>query len=76
MAVIQLNPVGLASTDNGYISSITVRYNGADNVLTPDGNGQITIPNASGGAQAATRLVGGVGNVGGPGGQGLKLVSG
>lgn len=76
MAVIQLNPVGLASTDNGYISSITVRYNGANNVLTPDGNNQITIPNTNGGADAATRLVGGAGNVGGTGGQGLKLVSG
>lgn len=76
MAVIQLNPPGLASTDNGYISSITVYYNGQTNVLAPGGNGQITIPNASGGANAAARLVGGPGNIGGTGGRGLKLVSG
>lgn len=71
MAVIQLNPIGLASTDPGYISSITVQIGGSVQVLTPDGNGQITTS-----ALAATRLVGGGNNVMGFGGQGLKLVIG
>ena len=76
MTVLQLNPVGLAATDNGYISSITVRYNGADNVLTPDGSNQITLPNATTGAiAAANRLLGGPGNIPGAGSQGIRLVS-
>jgi len=76
MTVLQLNPVGMAATDNGYISSITVRYNGANNVLTPDGNNQITLPNATTGAiAAANRLLGGPGNIRTAGGQGIGLVS-
>lgn len=85
MTVLQLNPPGMATTDDGYISSITVRYNGADNVLTPDvtayvpptavTRGQITLPNATTGAiAAANRLIGGAGNHRGPGGQGISLV--
>lgn len=75
MSVLQLNPVGMLSTDDGYISSISVRYNGAANVLTPDGNNQITLPNATTGAiAAANRLVGGAMNNRGPGGQGISLV--
>lgn len=66
MAIIQLNPPGMASTDPGYISSITVRTGGSAQVLTPDGNGQITVD-----AQAATRLVGSY--AGGPGIQGTKM---
>ena len=76
MTILQLNPPGSVSTDLGYISSITVRYNGANNVLTPDGNNQITLPNATTGAiDAAIRILGGAGNIGGPGGTGIKLVS-
>lgn len=72
MAIIQLNPPGMQSTDPGYISSITVRTGGSATVLTPDGNGQITVD-----SQAATRLVGGNGG-GGPGlrGQQMYLVTG
>ena len=74
-AKIKVNPAGLASTDNGYISSITVRYNGADNALTPDGSGDISIDVSLTGANAAvTRLVGGQGGVAGPSGQRFVLV--
>jgi len=82
MTILQLNPVGLASTDDGYISSITVRYNGANNVLTPSTNtgdgtyGQITLPNATTGAiAAANRLLGGPGNIPGAGSTAIRLVS-
>jgi hypothetical protein len=77
MTILQLNPVGMVSTDVGYISSITVRYNGANNVLTPDGNNQITLPNATTGAiQAADRITGAAAGVNpGPGGTGIRAVS-
>jgi hypothetical protein len=53
MAVIQVNPPGMASTDPGYISSITVRTGGAATVLVPNATtGQITVE-----ALAATQLV-------------------
>jgi hypothetical protein len=53
MAVIQVNPPGMASTDPGYISSITVRTGGAASVLVPNATtGQITVE-----ALAATQLV-------------------
>ena len=53
MAVIQVNTPGMASTDSGYISSITVRTGGAATVLTPNATtGQITVD-----ALAATKLV-------------------
>ena len=53
MAVIQVNTPGMASTDSGYISSITVRTGGSATVLTPDATtGQITVD-----AVAATKLV-------------------
>jgi len=53
MAVIQVNTPGMASTDEGYISSITVRTGGSAEVKTPDATtGQITIA-----ALAATKLV-------------------
>ena len=75
MTVLQLNPPGMVSTEVGYISSITIRYNGANNVLTPDGNNQITLPNATTGARAAAdRILGGVGNVTGPRGTAIRLV--
>ena len=83
IARIQINPPGLASTDNGYISSITVRYNGADNVLTPNTAaypaaqtyGQISIDVSLAGAnEAVSRLVGGAGGVVGPGGGLFKLI--
>jgi hypothetical protein len=70
MAVIQLNPIGMQSTDEGYISSISIRSAGGTVVLNPDGNNQVTCS-----AQAATRLVGGTGNVG-VHGQAIKLVTG
>lgn len=75
MTVLQLNPPGMAATDVGYISSITVRYNGADNVLTPNGSNQITLPNATTGAiAAADRLVGGAGAIRGPASTGIYIV--
>lgn len=75
MTILQLNPPGMASTEDGYISSISVRYNGAANVLTPDGSNQITLPNATTGAiAAAIRILGGAGNIGGVGGTGIQLV--
>jgi len=53
MAVIQVNTPGMASTDEGYISSITVRTAGGDSALTPNATtGQITVS-----ALAATKLV-------------------
>ena len=67
MAVIQLNPPGMLSTDEGYISSISLRSAGGTVVLTPDGLNQVTMS-----ASAATRLVGGVGG-GGPGPQGQRI---
>jgi hypothetical protein len=53
MAVVQVNPPGMASTAPGYISSITVRTGGAATVLTPNATtGQVTVD-----APAATALV-------------------
>lgn len=53
MAVIQVNTPGMASTDPGYISSITVRTGGGDSALVPNATtGQITVD-----APAATKLV-------------------
>ena len=83
--IIQLNPPTMATTDVGWISSITIRYNGADNVLTPDvtaynppsavTRGQITLPNATTGANdAGARIIGLSGNTG-PTGTSIKFVS-
>lgn len=53
MAVIQVNTPGMATTDPGYISSITIRTAGAAAVLTPNATtGQVTVD-----APAATKLV-------------------
>ena len=53
MAVIQVNPPGLPSTAEGYISSITIRTSGAPQALTPNATtGQVTCS-----AAAATQLV-------------------
>lgn len=53
MAIIQVNTPGMASTDSGYISSITVRTGGAATALTPNATtGQVTVD-----ALAATKLV-------------------
>lgn len=72
MAVIQLNPPGLATTDEGYISSVSIRTSGGVSVLAPDGNNQIVCS-----ALAATRLVGGQGQGGnGNPGQQIRLVTG
>ena len=52
MALIQVNSPGMAATDAGYVSSITVRTGGAPTVLTPNASsGQITVD-----ALAATQL--------------------
>lgn len=45
-AIIQLNPVGMLSTEDGYISSIDIRANGGVLTLTPDGNNQIGVGGA------------------------------
>jgi hypothetical protein len=53
MAVIQVNTPGMAATDPGYISSITVRTGGAATALTPNATtGQVTVDEL-----AATKLV-------------------
>ena len=53
MAVIQVNKPGMASTDPGYISSITIRTAGSATVLVPNATtGQVTVD-----APAATALV-------------------
>lgn len=53
MAIIQVNTPGMASSDAGYISSITVRTGGSATALTPNATtGQITVDSA-----AATKLV-------------------
>ena len=53
MAVVQVNPPGMATTNEGYISSITVRTGGSASALTPNTTtGQITVS-----AAAATQLV-------------------
>lgn len=53
MAIIQVNPPGLPSTAEGYISSITIRTGGSAVALTPNATtGQVTVS-----AQAATQLV-------------------
>ena len=53
MAVVQVNPPGMQSTDPGYVSSITVRTGGSAQVLVPNATtGQITVD-----VQAATALV-------------------
>jgi hypothetical protein len=53
MSIIQVNPPGLASTDPGYISSITIRTGGSATVLTPNATtGQVDVDEL-----AATQLV-------------------
>ena len=53
MAIVQVNPPGMASTAEGYISSITVYTGGSATALTPNATtGQITVS-----AAAATQLV-------------------
>ena len=53
MAVIQVNTPGMAATDEGYVSSITIRSAGGDVVLVPNvTTGQVTVS-----ALAATKLV-------------------
>lgn len=52
MAIVQVNPPGMQSTDEGYVSSITVRTAGGASVLTPNAStGQVTCS-----ALAATAL--------------------
>lgn len=55
-AIVQINTPGMASTDPGYISSITIRSNGANNVLVPNATtGQVTLPGTDANA-ASTKL--------------------
>lgn len=75
MAAVQLNPVGLLSTDEGYIASILIRSGGSNVAYSPDANNAIGIATALS-AQAATRLVGGQGVNAGSQGQGIKLING
>lgn len=51
-AKVQINPVGMASTDEGYISSVTVRTAGAATAKVPAADGTITVSQ-----EAATALV-------------------
>ena len=52
MAQVRVNTPGMASTDPGYISSITVRTGGSATVLVPNATtGEITVD-----AKAATKL--------------------
>lgn len=54
MAIVQINPPGMATTEPGYISSVTVRVNGTPTALVPNTTtGQITVADAA----AATNLV-------------------
>lgn len=67
MSVLQVNPPGMASTDEGYISSITIRTGGGDSVLTPNATtGQVTVA-----AAAISNIVRNVANV-----QCMKLITG
>lgn len=75
MAVIQLNPVGMLSTDEGFISSISVRNAGGVVVYTPDAGNQIGVTGNAVGAPMLTRFAGGQGNGGGNQGQNIKIVS-
>jgi hypothetical protein len=53
MAVVQVNTPGMASTDEGYISSVTVYTSGGASALVPNSTtGQVTMS-----AAAATKLV-------------------
>ena len=74
---LQLNPIGMVATDEGFISSISFRSAGGTVVYTPDANGQIGATGNVVSAAAATRLSGGQGSVGGPAGQTpLRMVTG
>lgn len=76
MATLQLNPVGMLATDEGYVSSISFRSAGGTVVYTPDGNNQIGETGNAISALAATRFAGGQGNGGQNSGQAIKLVHG
>jgi hypothetical protein len=77
MAILQLNPVGMQSTDEGYISSITFRSAGGSLTYTPDANNQIGVTGNAVSPQSATRLTGGQGaQLGGTMGTAIKLVTG
>ena len=75
MAALQLNPVGMLSTDEGYISSISIRSAGGTVVFTPDANNAIGIATALS-ALAATRICGGAGASNFNGGTAIKLING
>ena len=67
MALLQVNPPGMVSTDEGYISSITIRTGGSATVLTPDSTtGQVTVA-----AAAISKIVDNVAKT-----QCMKLVTG
>ena len=74
MPALQLNPVGMLTTDEGYISSISIRSAGGTVVFTPDANNVIGLATSLS-AQATTRICGAAG-ANGPNGTGIKLVIG
>jgi hypothetical protein len=53
MSTVRLNPLGMTSANDGFVTSITVVTNGTPTVLTPDANNQVSMSN-----QAATVLCG------------------
>ena len=59
MSVLQLNPVGMLSTDEGYISSISVRNAGGTVVYTPDATNKIGLTGNALGNAAYTALLSG-----------------
>jgi len=71
MATVLLNNAGTGSSQEGYISSITVMTNGSPTVLTPDANGFIYVT-----PQAANVLVGASRSGGAAYGDPLSLVAG
>lgn len=59
MSVLQLNPKGMQPTEEGYISSISVRNGGGTVVYTPDADGRIGQTGNALGNPAYTNLLSG-----------------
>lgn len=68
MAVgLQLNPTGMLSTDEGFISSISIRSAGGTVVYTPDASGRIGLTGNALAAKAYSALLAAQRNpIGGP----------
>lgn len=71
MPALQLNPIALGATTEGYISSISIYSGGGVVVYTPDATEKIGVATALSQA-AVNRIAGGPGNMGNPGGTGIK----